>query len=116
MLLNCLGVLNIACKVLNQQQVGRKFNLQIRDTSSTPNSRTNTNNTSNASATNNCINRPDYFSSSANKEEGKEASGILAKIIHNDDSDVLQGVECFEGMFKLQVRGQQPYFKLFPEG
>ena len=54
-----LGLLKIACQVLDQQQADRNFNPQTRETSGVPEHRTNTTNTSSAGITNNCINMPE---------------------------------------------------------
>ena len=56
------------CEVLDQEQVGRKFDLQTRQTSGTQESRTNTANADNAGTTNNCINIPDYVRPGGNRE------------------------------------------------
>ena len=89
-----LGFLKIMCEVLDQQQVGRKFSLLTKETSSSPGNRKNATNSSNAGTINNCINMPDYFSSSANREPDKVASRILTEKNCNDFSDVFMGV-CF---------------------
>ena len=56
-----LGLLKIMCEVLDEQQVGRKFDLQTIETSGAPEGRTNSTSNSNIGTTNNCINIPDYF-------------------------------------------------------
>ena len=69
-----LDLLKITCEVIDQQQVGRKFDSHIRETSGPPENKTNTTNVCNVGATNNCINMPDYFRSSTNREADKEAN------------------------------------------
>ena len=97
-----LGLLKAMCNVLDQQQVGRKFDLQTRETYVTPKSRENTIYNSNSGASSNCINMPDYFRSSTNRKV--EASSILTQKIHIDFTDVFTGIDCFKGMYELQVR------------
>ena len=108
------GLLKIMCKVLDQQQVSRKFDLQTRDTSVVPESITNKTSTSNAGNLNNCIKLPDYVRPSANGEVDKEVSRILTEKIHNDFSDIFIGISCFESTFKLQVRESSCPYKLSP--
>ena len=56
-----LELLKIVCEVLDQHQIGRKFNLQTIETSSAQEQRTNTVNARSAGITNNCTNMLDYF-------------------------------------------------------
>ena len=72
-----LKLLNIMYNVLDQQQVSRQFDLQTKEASGIPERRTNSTSTSSIGATNNCINIPDYFTSSAKKEADKRESRIL---------------------------------------
>ena len=100
------------CNV-DQQQVGRKFNLQEKEVCNTPESRTNSSSTSNVGAANNCINIPDYFRSSTNKETDKRENRLLTMEIHSNFCDSFMGVSCFEDTFKLQLReGSHPYINL----
>ena len=90
--------------------MGRKFDLQTKETSGTPQNRTNKTSISNAGTANNCTNMTDYFTPSTNREADKEASRTMTMKIHNDFSDIFTGICCFEGTLKLQVReGSQPY-------
>ena len=98
------------CEVLDQQQIGKKFDSQTRETSGTKENRPNTVNTSSVDVTNDCTNMPDHFRSSTNREADKETSRILTKKIHSDFSDIFMSVSWFYGTFKLQVRkGSHPY-------
>ena len=67
-----LGLLKLMCKVLDQQQVRRKFNLHTKETSGAPQNRTNNNNTNNIGTATYCINILDYLLSRANKEAEKK--------------------------------------------
>ena len=100
-----LGLLKIMSKVLDQQQMGRKFDLQIKETSGTPERRTNKISTSNTGSNNNYINMQVYFISNANREADKKANRLLTMKVDSDFSDNLTGTSCFEGTFKLKVIG-----------
>ena len=63
-----LGLLKIMQEVLDQQEVGRKFNSQTNQTCGGLENRTNKSSTSNAGTTNNCISILHYFRSSINRE------------------------------------------------
>ena len=86
----------------------RKFNSQTKEESGASERRTNSTN-SNVGAANNCLNIPDYFRSSTNKETDKTVRRLLITKIHNEFSDIFTGIRCFEGTFKLLLReGQSP--------
>ena len=91
------------CKVQDQQQVDRKYELQVKEASSTSESRTNSTSISNVGDANKCINVPDFFRSNTNKELYKRENRLLTMKICNDFSDIFTGNDCFKGTFKLQV-------------
>ena len=66
------GLIKIMCEVLDQQQVGTKFDSMTKEASDAQESRTNSINTSNVGATNNCLNTPDYFSTNYLPQTGKK--------------------------------------------
>ena len=89
-------------QILDQQQEGRKFELQMKEGFGIPGDRTNT---SNVDEPNNCINIPDYFRSSADKEANNRAGRLLMVKIHNDFNNIFTGVSIFfESTFNLQMR------------
>ena len=98
------GLLKIACKVLDQQQIGRTLYFQTRRTSSTQESRTNAVNTGSVGITNKCTNMTGYSKSSTNRKADKEAKRIFTNKIHNDFIDIFTGIGCFDGTFEQQVR------------
>ena len=103
------------CKVLDQQQVGRKFDSQTNEASGTPDSRTNSTSNSNVGITNICLNIPYYFRPSAKKEADKRGSRLLTMKIHIEFIDIFTGISCFEGTFKLQVREGSTHIKPYPQ-
>ena len=53
---------------------------------------------------------PDYFRSSTNRAARKRAGKVLTDKIHNEFSEVFQGIGYFEGTFSLQEKdGSQSY-------
>ena len=55
-------------------------------------------------AMNSCLNIPDCFRSSANKEAYKIVSRLLTMKVHNEFSEILTAFACFKGKFKTWVR------------
>ena len=92
------------CEVLDQQQIGRKFDSQTKEALSAPDSKTDSTSNSNVGATNNCLKIQDYFRSNASKQEDKKVSRLLTIKIYNEFSDIFTGSSCFKGTFKLGVR------------
>ena len=83
-------MLKITCEVLDQQQVGKKFDMQMKKASGVLGNRTTSTSTSNLGTKNYCINIPVYFRSSANKEADKKESRLLTTKIHSGFSEFLQ--------------------------
>ena len=98
-----MGLLKIFPEVLDQQQVDRKFDMQTKETSGAQENRKDKTSTSNAAATNNCINMPDYFRASTNREAEKYASRTLTLKIQNFSYNFTD-TGCFKCTFRLQVR------------
>ena len=84
--------------------MARKFNSQVKEASITSESKTNSS-SSNAGATNNCLNISEYFRSSAKKEADKRVSRLLTIKIHIEISDNFTG-----------IRRQTLIYQLCPEG
>ena len=82
-----LALFVIMCEVLDQQEVGRKFNLQTKEASGNTESKIKSTSTSNIDSANNCINIPDYFRSSTNKKADKRVSRQPMMKIHYAFSD-----------------------------
>ena len=88
--------------------MGRKFDSQTKEISSVLENRANKTSTIDTGATNNCINIPDDFKSSTNKQSDKKACTLLILKTHGF-SDCFTGINCFEGPLKLQVsEGSHP--------
>ena len=83
-----LGLLKITHKVLDQLQVGRKFDSQTKEASNAPESRTNSTSYGNVCGINNCLTILDYFRSGTNKEVDKRVSRLLLMKIHKEFTDI----------------------------
>ena len=73
----------------------------------TGNSNSKSNNVDKPTANNNEIN---YFLPATNQNNDKKASTEITQHLHRDFKDVYNGIQCFDGMFSLQVKpDSKPY-------
>ena len=86
----------------------------MKEAFGTPDSRTNSTSNNNVSTITNCLNIPDYFRSGTKKTADRRVNRLLTMKIHNEFSDIITCIGCFDSTIKPWVRKGSCHYQVLP--